>query len=268
VERKLPFVLFDKWRANGTQEAANLLFDIAKAVKYLHDAGRVHGDIKPDNIGKRGDNYVLLDFGICRPEDEFSRESTPTGSIRTRAPELLDQRAYLEPRKVDVWALGATVFNSIVGRFPLVKEDEAIPRISSPSERRDFERVISKRAAQDWDKWVTLDLVPEPLRQILSRMLERDVNQRISASDLVQISAVELSAFIPSSSQGAATTGRFSPLEELEQIDDYVSMEKNIRLLPAYRKQQLVTRLNELRTVSGFDDKTKEKIDKLVLTMG
>jgi serine/threonine protein kinase len=264
VERKLPIVYSDAWRANGTQEAASLLFDIAQAIKFLHDHGLVHGDIKPDNIGKRGDNFVLLDFGICRPAEEFTRESTPTGSIRTRAPELLAEDGYIDPTKVDVWALGATIFNSLIYRFPLISEDEAIPRISSPKDRQFFERRVALRAQTEWDKWVTLDTIAEPLKHILSRMLEINVDERITASDLVRMAETQLSAFIPSASQG---TGRFSPIEEFQQIQHYLKDERNIPLLPRYRKQQLTARLNELKTVHGFDEEEKKRIEELVITI-
>lgn len=90
VERLVPEVLNDTSPYKGVHETANLLYDVAKALKFLHDNGLVHGDVKPDNIGHRGDDYVLLDFGICRPKHLFTPTVTPTGSIRTRAPEFAD----------------------------------------------------------------------------------------------------------------------------------------------------------------------------------
>ena len=55
----------------------------------MHQLGLVHGDIKPDNIGKKEGRFVLLDFGICRSAEKFTADTTATGSLRTRAPELL-----------------------------------------------------------------------------------------------------------------------------------------------------------------------------------
>jgi serine/threonine protein kinase len=121
VERRLDTVLDDEWDAQGIYEASNLLFDITKALKFLNDHRLVHGDVKPDNIGKRVGSYVLLDFGICRDRQDFSGETTPTGSLRTRAPELLLKNEYSEPEKVDVWALGATVYKAVTKRFTSLK---------------------------------------------------------------------------------------------------------------------------------------------------
>ena len=71
VEERLPFLLNDEWRSAGIQEAANLFYDIANALHFLHSKDLVHGDVKPDNIGKNGEDYILLDFGICRRKEDF-----------------------------------------------------------------------------------------------------------------------------------------------------------------------------------------------------
>ena len=151
IEEYLPEVLNDEWNSNGIHEAANLLYNIGSALDELHQLNKVHGDVKPDNIGKRGENYILLDFGICRNIEEFTNDITATGSLRTRAPELLAINKYDgDPTKADVWALGATVFNAIVGHFPLFEKGEKPPRITKPEERINFEQILKRRAEQEW----------------------------------------------------------------------------------------------------------------------
>jgi serine/threonine protein kinase len=89
----------------------------------------VHGDVKLDNIGYYRGHFVLLDFGICRPAGQFAT-ATQTGSLRTRAPEvLLNERSH--SALSDVWALGATVFNFLLRGFPLVGTDEYVPKPTS-----------------------------------------------------------------------------------------------------------------------------------------
>ena len=89
VEEWLPEVLSDRWLTSGLQQTANLFYSLVKAIEKVHELGYVHGDVKPDIIGKKDDRFVLLDFGICRPKNEFTADTTATGSMRTRAPELL-----------------------------------------------------------------------------------------------------------------------------------------------------------------------------------
>jgi hypothetical protein len=265
VEQRLPDVLHDRWSSKGIHEAANLLFDIAKATKYLHDNQLVHGDIKPDNIGRRGDTYVLLDFGICRLASEFTIETTPTGSLRTRAPELLVQGSYIDPYMVDIWALAATVYNAFTLRFPLIEADEVIPRVSDAPNRTHFEAALAARVQNEWDKWVDPSVLAEPLRDILAAMLHKDPRQRLSAAAVVKRCNEELAAFLRSSDRDDASgAGKFSAIDEFAQIADYLSNQRVLKLLPVTRRQMLHSRLIELKRMAGFDDAAKHRIEELL----
>ncbi|MBI4822792.1 MAG: protein kinase [Nitrospirae bacterium] len=267
VEERLPFVLDDGWRAKGVQEAANLLYDIANALAFLHSMGLVHGDVKPDNIGKDGEDYILLDFGICRKKEAFVAEVvSATGSLRTRAPELLELDKYLkeQPEKVDIWALGATVYNALVGRFPLFDKDENPPRISTPEERSKFEAVLLERVRDEWEKRVDLSLVQEPMRNLLAEALEKDPKKRCQASKLVQESPSELAAFLRASQQ---SIGKFSPLEELQQFKNYLPDSEILNLMPIVQKETLKTKLDGLKTAHGFDKDQLGYIDDLLKSL-
>ncbi|HJP95816.1 MAG TPA: protein kinase [Candidatus Saccharimonadales bacterium] len=258
VERRLPVVLNDSWPSHGLQEAANLLRDIASALAFLQDKQLVHGDIKPDNIGFEEGNYILLDFGICRPHELFAEDATPTGSLRTRAPEvLLDEKAHSYPS--DVWALGATVFNSVVGRFPLFDFSEAPPRISNPEERQVFEQLLVKRVQTEWHPRVDLSLIPEPLRDLLSLTLERNPEKRITATRLVELAEKELAAFLRVN-EGPS---RFSPEEELNQLKAYLPEARILALMPDSQKHDLKQRLEILQNAKGLTEDQKIRIDSL-----
>ena len=69
-------------------------------------------------------------------------------------PELFLTDRYAMPTMVDIWALGATVFNAVVGRFPLFDKDEKPPRISHPTERSSFEEELKRRVEHEWDRRV------------------------------------------------------------------------------------------------------------------
>jgi serine/threonine protein kinase len=261
IEKCLPFLLYDKWLSDGVFEAANLFYDMAKALKFLHDKGYVHGDVKPDNIGKDGEDYILLDFGICRRKEDFIAETTATGSLRTRAPELIELNGYNDqPEKVDVWALGATVYNVITGRFPLFDIGEVIPRVSHPQERAQAEEKLLNRVRTEWDKRVDLSKVPEPIQKLLIMALEREPKKRSSATDLVKIAEDRLSAFL----RKPTSIGKFSPLEELQQLKDYLPRNPEIlRLIPITQKDALRKKLEDLKGSQGFDKEQKKQIDDL-----
>ncbi len=248
VERRLPTVLDDEWRSRGLLEAANLLRDIGDALRFLHERMLVHGDVKPDNIGLEGGKYILLDFGICRSEVDFESEVSATGSLRTRAPELLSGTAK-HSRASDVWALAATVYNALVGRFPLLREEEKPPRISHPVDRTEFERLLVHRANSEWDKWLDISSVPAPMQDILRSALDKSPSARPSSADLVKITEAKLAALL----RGREGQRSLAPADELSQLGLFLPSADVLSLMPDARKQSFRARLDALASASGLD---------------
>lgn len=268
AEKRLSHVLSDEWPCPGVHEAANLLHDIADALTFLKSHRLVHGDVKPDNIGKDGDDYILLDFGICRPAEEFTAETTGTGSLRTRAPELLEKDAYGgDPFKVDVWALGATVFNALVKRFPLFDKGNLIDgkklaRVSHPVERNKAESLLLSRAQTEWEQRVinpVRETVPGPMGQLLLSALERDPEKRCPIEDLKNRAGQELSAFL----RPSPNVRRFAPSEEYRQLVDYIRDRDVLRLMPMTQKHRLKDRLTSLMAMAEFTPEQKAQLKPL-----
>lgn len=255
VERRLPLVLSDEWRSNGLQEAANLLRDIASALAFLCEQDLVHGDIKPDNIGFESGRYILLDFGICRPRAAFEADATPTGSLRTCAPELLMEEGKHSDLS-DIWALGASVFNTLAGRFPLFDTNEKPPRASDAEERRKFEQVLRNRVQNEWDQRIDSSLIPVPLQPLVGRMLERKPESRIEAHDLRRQAETELSAVLRFGKESTY----ISPSEEVGQLRRFLPNESILALLPQAQRRELRSRVERLRTSKGL---TSDELSEL-----
>jgi len=260
VEEYLPIVLDDTWQSHGIKEAANLLHDVGNALKFLHEELHlVHGDVKPDNIGKKDDDYLLLDFGICRSKNAFENETEPTGSLRTRAPELFIHEKYQFPEKVDVWAIGATVFNAITGRFPLYKKGETPPRISHLKERKEFEDIIKDRVLHEYDQRVTFEEVPDALKKILKLCLEFDPEKRYKAVELINAAKTELAAFIRSDENV-----RLSPIDIIDQLYNHLPNSDIIKYMPLNKKDQLRKQLDEFNSSKGITVDYNEKIKNIL----
>lgn len=113
------------------QEVALLADQLLDVLAAAHAAHIVHRDLKPDNVFLTHDGRVkVLDFGIARLRD-LANES----SASTQAGSLLGTPAFMAPEqalgrwkevdeRTDIWAIGATLFNLLSGRF--VHEAEAI----------------------------------------------------------------------------------------------------------------------------------------------
>jgi hypothetical protein len=97
----------------GENEIMFLFYQLVKAIKYLHDNGICHRDIKAENILLDSMNgfsrLVLCDFGLSC---EFqSKMSTRCGTSTYCAPEVLDpNNKYTE--KVDCWSMGVLLYTS------------------------------------------------------------------------------------------------------------------------------------------------------------
>lgn len=102
-------------------EIADGLLDILVAA---HERGIVHRDIKPENLFVTTDGRVhVLDFGIAR-----LRESTNRAMTTTQAGASMGTPAFMPPEqalgewnnvdaRTDLWAVGATMYTLLTGRF-------------------------------------------------------------------------------------------------------------------------------------------------------
>jgi tRNA A-37 threonylcarbamoyl transferase component Bud32 len=102
------------------ERIARALLDILSAA---HAAGIVHRDVKPHNVRLAGDGRIfLLDFGSARLDaaSTLSTAGTTVGTPDYMAPELFAGSVY-DPR-VDLYGLGATLFQCLSGSVPLAAE--------------------------------------------------------------------------------------------------------------------------------------------------
>ena len=90
---------------------------LAEALAALHEAGYLHGDVKPSNVGFASDGSPkLLDFGLAREAND------PTGlggTVRYLSPEVLSGRPADEAD--DVWSLCVMLYEMASGEHPFAE---------------------------------------------------------------------------------------------------------------------------------------------------
>lgn len=104
--------------------ALEIAVGIARALEDVHEAGIVHRDIKPGNIGVCAKGPVpirLLDFGLATSVDErfgsrITESKRVVGSMPYMAPEQFHGEA--PSPAVDLWALGIVMYEMLSGRLP------------------------------------------------------------------------------------------------------------------------------------------------------
>ena len=105
----------------GVSEAIWIVRQTAEALAAIHQAGFLHGDMKPDNVCLLDDgSAVLTDLGFAhRPGENaaFLRAGYVLGTANYLAPELCDEWPS-EDTPSDVFSLGVTLFEMLAGQLP------------------------------------------------------------------------------------------------------------------------------------------------------
>jgi tetratricopeptide (TPR) repeat protein len=144
------------------EETVRVFTAICSATDYAHAQGRIHRDIKPDNIMFDADNRpILTDFGIA---------SIVGGTRFTATGAMIGTPAYMSPEqgkgdpndyRSDIYSLGVVLYEMVTGRVPfdadtpfavvLKHVNEALPMPSAikPDLSPAVERVILKAMAKD-----------------------------------------------------------------------------------------------------------------------
>lgn len=103
------------------QQALELLQEILKILKFIHDRQIIHRDIKPSNIMRRRDGKLfLLDFGAVKQVTAASAfgagSSTGIYTVGFAAPEQIAGNQVFP--STDLYALAATTLNLLTGQEP------------------------------------------------------------------------------------------------------------------------------------------------------
>ena len=161
------------------EDALPIARQIAEALEAAHEAAVIHRDLKPANIKVREDGTVkVLDFGLAKALDttaEGDPSQSPTlTAAATQMGVILGTAAYMSPEQArgrlldkwsDVWAFGCVLYEMLTGSrvFPGETVSDTIAAV--------LEREPD---------WRTLpDDIPDRVRVLLRRCLERDAKRRL-----------------------------------------------------------------------------------------
>jgi hypothetical protein len=164
--------------------ALRLLRQLASAMAAAHQKGIIHRDLKPENImivkdpfTLGGERVKILDFGIAKvlgPDGVAGRTGGPLGTPAYMAPESWVGAATVN-EKVDVYALGMILFETLTGRLPL---EDAKDNIVRWQQIHEAEPPLSLRSVDA--------SIPEALDTLTSRLLSKKPQDR---PDMAEVAA-------------------------------------------------------------------------------
>jgi serine/threonine-protein kinase len=137
------------------REALRTMSRICEAVEYLHSQGIVHYDLKPGNIILCEDGSLrLIDLGmaheIIRSRFALSASAPPFATSEYVAPEQIRRRR--GQRSVDIYALGAMLYEMLTGQPPFEGDDPFVlasaRQIGDPKAPREICPEISEQAEE------------------------------------------------------------------------------------------------------------------------
>src|SRR5262245_15551965 len=141
-------------------DAVRLMREAAAAVHQAHGQGVLHRDIKPSNLFVDDERRVRVsDFGLARSTEADGR--LVTGTPAYLAPEEARGSAGAADERIDVYALGATLYELVAGEPPfrgatdgdvlrrVLREKVEPPRKVEPRVPAELEAIILKAMARD-----------------------------------------------------------------------------------------------------------------------
>jgi len=165
---------------------------VAEAVQAAHSMGVIHRDIKPGNIMvENRDGGVLhayvLDFGIAR--EVGSPGMTLTGMVvgtpAYMAPEQVQGDPGLIDRRVDVYGIGATLYDLIAGEAPFSGTTRIETLMQVVSEEPRPLRQLDGRVPADLETIVSTCLEKDPQRRYASaRALAEDLQHYLDGEPI------------------------------------------------------------------------------------
>jgi serine/threonine protein kinase len=172
-------------------QAAELVGTLARAIHYVHEAaGVIHRDLKPANVLLAGGGIPkIADFGIVKQVDRDTGEGLVKGpdeqTTSTRTGVILGTPSYMAPeqaagktkevgRAADIYALGATLYETLTGRPPFKggTVEETLRKVL-------YEEPVSPSHLQP--------TVPSELAAVCLRCLEKEPSQRYARAEALAV---------------------------------------------------------------------------------
>ena len=163
------------------ERALRIIRQVVEAMRYAHDHGVIHRDIKNSNVlvapdGSGGDMVKVVDFGIAKLTNDdatLTVAGTVLGSPHFMPPEQV--RGHDIDHRADIYAVGVLFYCALAGKYPF----------SSSSSHMLLVEHLTRTPPMLHERSPEVQ-VPPDLEAIVHRCLRKDPDERYaSAEDLL-----------------------------------------------------------------------------------
>jgi len=159
------------------KRAAEIIYQLAKGLKYLHKYGIIHRDLKPDNImlteaSDKG-NVKIMDFGLSKILGKKEKSTDGFGTLTFVSPEVLVRKPY--NKEVDIWSLGVILYLMLSGELPFDDPDDNEQNIAKAIVYQDVKFPSEKFGKRS-----------KAVIDLIQRCLTKDPKARIKVDEIIK----------------------------------------------------------------------------------
>ncbi|CAK9298318.1 unnamed protein product [Gordionus sp. m RMFG-2023] len=159
--------------------------ELVLGVSFLHSKGIIHRDLKPENVMLDQDGHIrITDYGLCKRDFSYGEKTKErVGTLDYVAPEIWRGKSY--DFRVDIWALGVTMYKMLTGRKPF----------DLPLKRNPWQsiRLIGKKALVRIP-----DSISDQACQVLQKFLAKKMENRLGSNPSTTIHSIASLRFFSS----------------------------------------------------------------------
>ncbi|MGW0573071.1 ABC transporter substrate-binding protein [Streptomyces tauricus] len=154
-------------------ELWQLFAGLAEALRDIHRARVIHRDLKPSNVLITDDGPRVIDFGIAKAVDRSAGEvRTQTGQVIGTPPFMAPEQWRVPPvvsPATDIFALGSLLVYAATGHAPFDAVNHYVTAYQIVHHDPD------------------LSALPDPLRSIIGKCLDKDPTRRPTPDELLAV---------------------------------------------------------------------------------
>ncbi|KAI3381382.1 hypothetical protein SNEBB_005178 [Seison nebaliae] len=135
-----------------------------EGLSYLHNEKIIHRDLKGSNIlinsfAKSDDVIKITDFGTSKRLAGINMANTCKGTVGYMAPEVIDVKKGGYSLSADIWSLGCTIIEMLIGHFPFpeISEYQIMVKVASNELHPEYPNDIDPLLADFIDKCIVFE---------------------------------------------------------------------------------------------------------------